>query len=94
LVRYGSPDGEAAIRHSSRSTRSARRHIAGAGPLIRTIDDLVAWVYSLSSSAPHLFGDRLGAFESDLRRLLHESSPTGVFSEQPPDTEVFIWRSS
>ena len=30
-------------------------------------DDLVAWVYSLSGSAPHLFGDRLDEFESDLR---------------------------
>lgn len=94
VLRFGSPDGEAAILHAAGFTGPKRHHIPGAGPLRRTIDDLVAWVYSLSSSAPHLFGDRLGAFEADLRHLLHESSPTGIFSEQPPDTEVFIWRRS
>jgi hypothetical protein len=52
----------------------------------------VARVYSLSGSAPHLFGDRLEQFESDLRHLLHDVAPSGLFAAQPPDTEIFIWR--
>jgi hypothetical protein len=53
---------------------------------------VVAAVYSVSSSAPHLFEDRIGAFESDVRRLLGEVSPTGTFSQKTGDTEVRIWR--
>jgi hypothetical protein len=67
--------------------------IPAAGVLERTADDLVAWVYSLSGSAPHLFGDDRPRFEGDLRRLLRAVSPGERFSEQPPDTEVFIWRT-
>lgn len=60
--------------------------------LTRTADQVVAAVYSVSSSAPHLFEDRLGAFESDLRRLLGEASPAGTFSQKTGDTELRIWR--
>jgi SAM-dependent methyltransferase len=61
--------------------------------LTRSVDQVVAAVYSVSSSAPHLFEDRLPAFESDLRRLLAEASPTGVFSQQTGDTALHIWRA-
>lgn len=54
----------------------------------RTSDDVVAAVLSLSSSAPHLFGDRLGAFEGDLRELLG----VGPFAERVPDIAAAIWR--
>jgi hypothetical protein len=60
--------------------------------LERSIDDLVAWVYSLSSSAPHHFGADLAAFENDLRSLLRNASPSELFAEPVPETEVFIWR--
>lgn len=63
------------------------------GVLVRTSDDLVAFVFSRSGSAPHLFGDRLGEFEADLRRLLNRASPSGKFAEQPPDTQLEIWRT-
>lgn len=48
--------------------------------LTRTADDVVAWVLSTSSTAPHLFGERLGAFVDDLRSLLLETSPDGLFT--------------
>ena len=48
----------------------------------RTSDQIVAGIFSLSSSTPHLFGQRREAFESDLRRLLHDANPSGIFSEQ------------
>ncbi|HET8662548.1 MAG TPA: class I SAM-dependent methyltransferase [Micromonosporaceae bacterium] len=58
----------------------------------RSLDEVVAAVLSLSGSAPHLFGDRLGAFEDDLRRLLRSSSPSGWFSERARDIAVLVWR--
>ncbi|MER6026106.1 class I SAM-dependent methyltransferase [Streptomyces sp. NPDC001851] len=42
--------------------------------------------------APHLFGARREAFETDLRRLLAGAAPAGLSSERGPSTEVFIWR--
>jgi SAM-dependent methyltransferase len=60
--------------------------------LTRTDDHVVAAVYSVSSSAPHLFGDHLRGFESDLRRLLVETSPTREFSQQTGDTALHVWR--
>jgi len=60
----------------------------------RSEDEIVASVYSLSSAAPHLFGDRLADFEKDLRALLRRASPTGVFYERARDIELVIWRKS
>jgi SAM-dependent methyltransferase len=60
--------------------------------LVRTADQVVAAVYSVSSSAPHLFGEGLSAFESDLRTLLRAASPEGLFSQQTGDTTCRIWR--
>jgi SAM-dependent methyltransferase len=58
----------------------------------RTTDEVVSAVFSLSSSAPHLFGDRLGAFERDLRRLLGDTSPGGLFAERLREIALVIWR--
>ena len=58
----------------------------------RSEDDIVASVYSLSSAAPHLFGDRQAAFEADMRELLRRSSPCGRFYERARDIELVIWR--
>ena len=60
-------------------------------PVERTADDVVAAVFSLSSSAPHLFGDRLADFEADLRSVLAEASPGGRFTERAQDIELAIW---
>ncbi|HEX8095474.1 class I SAM-dependent methyltransferase [Jatrophihabitans sp.] len=58
----------------------------------RSADDVVASVFSLSSAAPHLFGDRGRDFEAALRELLAEVSPDGRFSEQMRETAVDVWR--
>ena len=60
--------------------------------LTRTADQVIAALYSVSSSAPHLFGDRLAAFETDVRQLLTDASPAGLFSVQTGDTGLSIWR--
>lgn len=57
----------------------------------RTADDIVASVFSLSSAAPHLFGDRLTTFEADLRTLLADAAPNGRFTERAQDIELAIW---
>ena len=57
----------------------------------RTTDDVVAGVFSLSSAAPHLFGDRAPAFEAALRELLAGACPEGRFNEQMADTVADVW---
>jgi hypothetical protein len=57
-----------------------------------TADEVVASVYSVSGSAPHLFGERLAAFESELQALLSEASSQGLFSVQAGRSELRIWR--
>ncbi len=66
--------------------------VADARILDRTTDDLIAWVFSASSTAPHLFGDSLGQFEADLRRVLEDASPSGQFSVPLTDTTIRIRR--
>ena len=51
------------------------------GAVERTEDEVVASVFSLSGSTPHLFGERREEFERDLRALLRQVSPDGRFSE-------------
>ncbi|HEY3561744.1 MAG TPA: class I SAM-dependent methyltransferase [Kribbella sp.] len=58
----------------------------------RTVDDVVASVFSLSSSTPHLFGPKLPAFEADLRSLLTNAADDGLFAEQRREIEAVIWR--
>ncbi len=65
-------------------------YAAGRPELIRDIDSVVANYYSMSYSAPRLFGDRRAEFESDLRRLLIEHSPSELFWDWPGDTELVI----
>ncbi|RKN44981.1 class I SAM-dependent methyltransferase [Streptomyces hoynatensis] len=92
LLPEGTPGGEAGILARAGFLGPERHVVPGGQALERTVDDVVAWVYSLSSSAPHLFGDRRDAFESELRRLLAGASASGRFSERGPGTEFFVWR--
>lgn len=54
----------------------------------RSADDVVASVHSLSYAAPDRFGDRLGAFDRDLRALLGP----GPFHERPRDITLLVYR--
>lgn len=64
-----------------------------AGRLVdRTEDEVVAAVFSRSSSAPHLFGDRLEDFEAKLRELLRASAPEGRFCVRAREIELVVWR--
>ena len=61
--------------------------------VVRSADEVVASVFSLSSAAPHLFGDRAHDFDAALRELLASVSPDGRFSEQIRNTAVDVWRA-
>jgi predicted Rdx family selenoprotein len=52
----------------------------------------VAETFSVSATAPNLFGERLSQFETDLRRVLAQASTDGRFSVRLPDNELKIWR--
>jgi SAM-dependent methyltransferase len=58
----------------------------------RTAEQVLASVYSLSYSAPHLFGDRLTVFDEQLRQLLTDASDQGRFAEQMQSITLRIWR--
>jgi SAM-dependent methyltransferase len=60
--------------------------------LERSTDEVVAWVLSSSPTAPHLFGDRLADFERELREVLVEASPDGIFSVALVDNRLRIHR--
>ena len=92
FLRYGSPDGEAIVLRNAGFQRSDRVLIPAGGVQVRDVDDLVAWVYSLSGSAPHLFERSSRGVRGRSSSPLHDASPSGLFAEQPPGTEVFVWR--
>ena len=60
--------------------------------LVRSVDDIVSSVFSLSSAAPHLFGDRLGEFERELRELLDAAAVDGRFGERMREISLMVWR--
>jgi SAM-dependent methyltransferase len=57
-------------------------------------DQVVAGRFSLSGTAPHLFGGRAGEFEAGLRALLAAASPAGRFSVRLPDNILRVWLPS
>lgn len=89
---HGTPAGEDAVLAGAGFVGPYRHVVPGGQAMVRTRDDVVAGVFSMSFSAPHLFGNRLAGFEAELRRLLRDSSPSGRFSERQPGTEVSVWR--
>jgi hypothetical protein len=87
----GTRSGEEDVRRAA-GYRGPIRVSAGGGEVVeRTADEVVCAVFSLSYAAPHLFGDRLAAFETDLRALLATTAPGGPFSERTSEVELVIW---
>jgi hypothetical protein len=64
----------------------------GIPDLMRDIESVVSGYFSMSFAAPHLFGDRVEEFADEVRELLRERSPEGVFWDWPGDTEVMLAR--
>lgn len=91
-IRNSSPGDEAAVFRAAGFVGPELVVVPDGRTIIRSADDLVAETFSLSASAPHLFGERLSQFEHDLRLLLAEASPDGAFAVRLPDNELKIWR--
>jgi SAM-dependent methyltransferase len=64
----------------------------GIPDLVRDSESVLSGYFSMSSSAPHLFGDRVEEFAADVRELLRSRSPEGVFWDWPGDTELILAR--
>lgn len=90
--RNTSPDGEDEVFQSAGFAPEQTVVVPDDRMLERSAADVVAWVLSTSSTAPHLFGDRLDEFVSDLRALLLEVSPEGMFSVALSDNRLRIRR--
>jgi len=66
--------------------------LPGIPGLLRDSDSVLSGYLSLSSSAPHLFGDRLDDFAGEVRALLASCSAEGTCWDWPGDTEVVMAR--
>jgi SAM-dependent methyltransferase len=66
--------------------------IPGIPDLVRDTESVLSGYFSFSWSAPHLFGDRVEAFAAEMRELLRERSPEGVFWDWPGNTKVVLAR--
>ena len=64
----------------------------GIPDLLRDSESVLSGYFSLSSSAPHLFGNRLDDFAGEVRALLANHSADGIFWDWPGDTEVVVAR--
>ena len=91
-IRNSSPGDEAAVFRAAGFVGPELVVVPDGRTMVRSVDDLVAETFSLSSSAPHLFGGRLSSFEADLREILADASPNGSFAVRLPDNELKIWR--
>ena len=94
VLRQGTPDGEGVVLRDAGFHGPERILVPAMETFIRDTEGVIAWVYSMSGSAPHLFAESRAEFEAELRHLLHDAAPGGQFADQPSDTEVVIWRTS
>jgi SAM-dependent methyltransferase len=88
----GSRSGEEDVMRAAGYRGPARVSVGGGEVVERTADAVLSAVFSLSSSAPHLYGDQLAAFEADLRALLAAAAPGGRFAERTHEVNLVIWR--
>jgi SAM-dependent methyltransferase len=64
--------------------------VPGTPDLIRDSQSVISGYLSMSSSAPHLYGDRIEEFTGEVRDLLSARSPRGQFWDWQGDTEVVL----
>ncbi|NAZ86067.1 class I SAM-dependent methyltransferase [Kineococcus indalonis] len=91
VLTSGTPGGEDEVYRAAGFSGPQRLHLPGR-EVERSAEQVAASVYSLSSSAPHLFGERLGAFDRELRALLAAAAPRGRFTERVGPVVLSIWR--
>jgi SAM-dependent methyltransferase len=62
----------------------------GIPDLSRDSESVLSGYFSLSWSAPHLFGNQLEDFAEKVRQLLAARSPQGLYWDWPGDTEIVM----
>lgn len=81
VLRHGTPSGEGAVLREAGFLAPYVVAVPGGDDVIeRSVDDVVASVFSNSGSAPHLFGEHLRDFEQELRALLQRGTSTGRYA--------------
>jgi ubiquinone/menaquinone biosynthesis C-methylase UbiE len=90
-TRTESPSGEGEIMVAAGFDGPRRRVLAGERVVERSEDEIVASIFAVSGSAPHLFGTRLAEFERDLREILRRTSPDGRFCEVTEPVQLIVW---
>jgi len=93
-IRNTSPSGEDDIFQAAGFMPARTVVVPDGREIDLSIDTIVAGRFSSSGTAPHLFGDHIGQFESDLRALLADASSPGRFSVRLPDNILRIWQPS
>jgi ubiquinone/menaquinone biosynthesis C-methylase UbiE len=88
VLAHGSPAGESQVLARAGFGPVRVVPVRGRQVFERDIEDVVAQVFALSGSAPHLFGVNLTAFEADLRQLLERASDQGRFSQWLGDIQL------
>jgi SAM-dependent methyltransferase len=91
-IRNTSPSGEDEVFQQAGFMPAETVTVPDQRVIERTTDDVVASVFSMSSTAPHRFGVRQQDFERDLRTILAHASPAGRFAVRLPDNILRIWR--
>ncbi|MFI7299868.1 class I SAM-dependent methyltransferase [Streptomyces sp. NPDC050121] len=92
MLAHGTPNREDLVLAGAGFKDFERLVVPAGDVVVRTADDIVAWAFSRSDSAPHLFGDGLARFDRDLRALLRQAAPDDRFAERLPPTEIMTWR--
>ncbi len=92
VLLHGTPGNEREVLQAAGFEAPVSIRVPGRQVLERTVDDVVAHVFSTSGSAPHLFGDKLEDFERDLRTRLTAESDDGLFCERIPDLALVFYR--
>jgi SAM-dependent methyltransferase len=91
-IRYGTPDNEWGVLQTAGFEPPRRVRVVGRKHLVRSVDDVIAEVFSTSSAAPHLFGDQVQDFERELRVLLEDCGDDGRFSAWQGDVDIVFYR--
>jgi SAM-dependent methyltransferase len=91
-VRNTSPSGEDTVFQQAGFRPAETVIVPDRRAVEQSADDIVARVFSSSSTAPRLFGDRRDDYEADVRKILAQTSPAGRFSVRLPDNILRVWR--
>lgn len=91
-IRNTSPSGEDQVFQEAGFRPAQMVTVPDQRVIERTTEDVVARVFSSSSTTPHLLGTRRADFERDMREILAQASPSGRFCLRLPDNILRIWR--